>query len=496
MKLNDEIYARIAVLSTNELKDRVHNALRAWDKVISRKDDLLDGLVLYQDVTETAVSSLATTAASVPMPRLKTNRVLSNALAKLDRQNQTFAEILNNRFVLSKTLGQTSELLDMTLDQIRHNQRQAIEELTAIILHDEIERRKQRIHEIESKMPPPTYSELFGCDEALNLLVDQILSAETSFVVAITGIGGIGKTALADKVTRTVVGHFRFNEIVWIRADALSLDNDTLDYSTAIDLFANEIAKSVAPEVTGNTSREARLARVRQVLKEDPHLIVIDNLETISNTAFLMRQLQDWASPSKFLLTTRVRPIGEASVFSYSVDTLGDSDSGNLLRHHAQIIGQPDLAIATDEQAAYIYNIVGGNPLALKLVVSLAMTMPVDFVLDDLTQGNTAEVGLMYDRIYKRTWQVLTHTQRRLLRAMPLVAESGGSVDQIRAITALDDAELWPAMNDLVNRSLLELLGTTWERRYGIHRLTASFLQTSINHWDEEDDDDDEELKV
>ncbi len=496
MKVNDALYVREAEISTSDLKDRVHNALRAWDKVISRKDDLLSSLVLYQDVKETSVSS-ASSASSVPMPRLKTNHVISSALLKLERQNQTFADILNNRFILSKTLGQTAELLEMTLDQIRHNQRQAIEELTAIISHDETERRKQRIHEIESKMPPSTYSALFGCDDGLDLLVSQILSAETSFVVAITGIGGIGKTALADKVTRTVVSHFRFNEIVWIRADALSLDNDSLDYSTAIDLFANEIAKSVAPEVAGNASRESRLARVRQVLKEEPHLIVIDNLETISNTAFLMRQLQDWASPSKFLLTTRVRPIGEASVFSYSVDSLGSADAGSLLRHHAQIIGQPDLAIATDDQASYIYDIVGGNPLALKLVVSLAMTMPVEFVLNDLTQGNTSEVELMYDRIYKRTWQALTHTQRRLLRAMPLVAESGGSVEQIRAITALDDIELWPAMNDLVNRSLLELLGTTWERRYGVHRLTASFLQTNINHWDEADDgDEDEELQL
>lgn len=469
-------------LDNNQLRERIHLALRSWQRVSQTAGDMLEDLLLYQEAAE-----LYDGKAAKVMPRTITNIVLRDALDQLELQNDAFAKLLQLRFIEGKSLGQTADAMSWTIDQIRHNQRQAIAELTEIVTHAENARRAIRAHEIQSQLPPSTYNKLFGCDGAIAELTDQIVSKSGAYVVAITGMGGIGKTALADKVVRDVISQFRFKQCVWIRADPRSLDQDMVDFDTAIDLFANEIARKIAPEVAGNASREARLSRVRQVLKEAPHLIIIDNLETVSNTAFLMRQLQDWANPSKFLLTTRLRPTGEASVFSYGVDELGAQDSAELLRHHALSIGQSDLAVATDSQAKMVYDVVGGNPLATKLVVGLAKTMPLMLVLNDLTFGHTHQVESMYERIYKRIWQALTVTQRNLLRSLPLVSESGGTVEQLRAISGLEDAELWPAINELVNRSLLELLGTTWDQRYGVHRITASFLQTNINRWDEED---------
>ena len=36
---------------------------------------------------------------------------------------------------------------------------------------------------------------------------------------------------------------------------------------------------------------------------------------------------------------------------------------------------------------------------------------------------------------------------------------------------------------NLRNRSLLEVRGTIQAKRYGIHRLTETFLRTEIIHW-------------
>lgn len=473
------------------LHKRVHAAMRAWQKVTKASGDMLQDLLLYQDAAEADDQKV-----DPKTPRVITNYILSEALKTLAQQNASYAQLLQLRFVEGNSLGQTSDLMAWTIDQIRHKQRLAMEDLTTIIAHEEGARRDIRAYEIESQLPPSTYAKLFGCDDAIKVLVEQLLAKDASFIMAITGIGGIGKTAIADRVVREVISHFRFKKYVWIRVDPLLLDRNTLDFDTAVDLFANEIALKIAPEVAGNASKKMRMSRIRQVLKADPYLIVIDNLETISNTAFLMKQLQEWANPSKFLLTTRIRPMGEASVFSRAMEGLSEDDSAELLRHHALTIGQSDLAFATKQQAKLIFDVVGGNPLAIKLVVSLAKTMPITLVLDDLMQGYTKQVESLYDRIYRRIWQSLTHVQRNLLRAMPLVAESGGSVEQLRALSSLEDAELWPAINELVNRSLLELLGTTWERSYGVHRLTASFLQTNINRWEEDDTDGSEVLQL
>ena len=69
---------------------------------------------------------------------------------------------------------------------------------------------------------------------------------------------------------------------------------------------------------------------------------------------------------------------------------------------------------------------------------------------------------------------------------MTLVAESGALPEQMQAICGLDEDGFWTAVHELVARSLLEVQGTLQERRYGIHRLTETFLRREIIHWSDE----------
>ena len=69
---------------------------------------------------------------------------------------------------------------------------------------------------------------------------------------------------------------------------------------------------------------------------------------------------------------------------------------------------------------------------------------------------------------------------------MPLVAEPGALPEQMLTISGLPEGKFWPAVTELVSRSLLEVRGTLHERRYGIHRLTETFLRTEIIHWPDE----------
>jgi hypothetical protein len=132
---------------------------------------------------------------------------------------------------------------------------------------------------------------------------------------------------------------------------------------------------------------------------------------------------------------------------------------------------------------AVIHGLTGGNPLAIKLVVSLAAVLSLPQVLKDLMRSRPGPVEEMYRHIYLAAWQTLSPPARCLLQAMPLVAESGGQPEQLQAISRLSNQELWPAISELASRSLLEVRGTVWERRYGIHRLTQTFLCTEIIDW-------------
>jgi hypothetical protein len=154
-----------------------------------------------------------------------------------------------------------------------------------------------------------------------------------------------------------------------------------------------------------------------------------------------------------------------------------------LLRHHAHDIGIQAMNAATAEDIREIYQVVGGNPLALKLVVSLLDLLPPSQVLSTLLRSQPGPVETMYKHIYWQTWHLLSPHARQLLQVMPLVAESGGLPEYLSMLSSLAEAELWPALQELRYRSLLEVRGTLQEKRYGIHRLTETFLHTEIIHW-------------
>ncbi|MEZ4645485.1 MAG: hypothetical protein R3E31_22590 [Chloroflexota bacterium] len=85
--------------------------------------------------------------------------------------------------------------------------------------------------------------------------------------------------------------------------------------------------------------------------------------------------------------------------------------------------------------------------------------------------------------IYWQTWRTLSPQAQALLQAMPLLSEMGGSTEYLQTISGLTETEIWPALQELRSRSLLEVHGSLQQRRYGIHRLTETFLQTEIINW-------------
>jgi hypothetical protein len=155
----------------------------------------------------------------------------------------------------------------------------------------------------------------------------------------------------------------------------------------------------------------------------------------------------------------------------------------DLIRNEANIRGVTEITQASDEQLAPLFETLGGNPLALKLAVALLEIMSLPAILSDMRFGRTQSTIDMYKHIYWKAWNALSSEAQSLLEAMPLMGDAGGTQEQLQAITELSDARLWQALQELTTRSLLELRGTVWERRYGIHRLTETFLNTEIIGW-------------
>jgi len=175
-----------------------------------------------------------------------------------------------------------------------------------------------------------------------------------------------------------------------------------------------------------------------------------------------------------------------AAVWTVTLEELSRDHSFQLINHHAQSRGLVALAEAEGDFLQPIYDVIGGNPLALKLVVGLTDVLPLPQILTNLISVKHEAIESMYRHIFWQSWTTLSENGRILLEMMPMAADVGMSPDQMIAVSRLSEQHLWTAISELANRSLLEVRGTVWERRYGIHRLTETFLRTEIIHWPEE----------
>ena len=466
-------------LSKSELQTAVHAALKAWGELSGTPDNLLESLLLTQQARNQANGDSPTTR------RLATNQVLLSSIEMMEAQEIAGGKLLKLRFMDDDTILMAGTKLGLSPDQTKRQQREAIVHLTQIIWDREMALRQEQIQVMQSNLMPAGYTQLFGVQKQEAELVSLLQPQSEPWVIALVGIGGIGKTSLADTAVRQIIEQFQYRQLVWFRVNQTEIGLAQENHVRPKDSILNELAKKVCPNLPKAASSEQCKTHLSQTLKQIPHLIVIDNLETDDEVAFLPEALTDLANPSKFLLTTRVRLPASASIHNLQLGELSLTDATSLLRHQAQAINLQELAEVPPEVIEQIYQVTGGNPLAMKLVVGLTAVLPLPQILDDLTQVHTSEIEELYRYIYWRAWRSLDENAQQLLEMMPMSSGIGMKPEQMQALVDLNDAQFWSAIKELVNRSLLEVRGTIMERRYGIHRLTDTFLRTEIIHWPE-----------
>lgn len=468
---------RMSVLqhpTPEDLVPYIHEAFRNWTTLGGIQDVLLEALLLAKgrvlpmgEVTPDAL-------------RLATNQVLLTGLEELEKQDPEGARVLRARFLHGHTILQVAQDLRLSEDQINQRQRKALHTIAHLLILREKKIRQSFIETHERNLPPKNYFQLFGLEEAQHTLAEKLLDPHGYPLINLVGIGGIGKTALAQALTRRVIPEFYFERVLWIRMESPTLSGNAPTPELAYAAFLTQLAQALA--FTGPVT-PATEHQIQHLLQAAPCLLVIDNLEGEAEAKNIWPYLQRLVGISKILVTSRVRPPKELDLYTYPLAELGPAEARQLILSQAQNLGLTNLTEETEAPVEAIYRTTGGNPLAIKLVVSLARDLSLKKILGDFTRKKTGRVEAMYTSIYQQTWQVLPPEAKAILQAMPLASESGALPEQIQAMCGLAEDVFWEALQTLISYSLLEVLGTPQTRRYGIHGLTRSFIQTEIIGW-------------
>jgi len=323
---------------------------------------------------------------------------------------------------------------------------------------------------------------LFGIEPLVEQVTRCLLDPEGQTLVVLDGLGGLGKTTVAQAAAARLAESEAFADVLWVCAkqtqllpsgELLALDKPVLTFDELLAHLAAQLGRS---DLSARSPQE-REAALQTIFSTASYLIVIDNLETMTDYQTLIPRLRPLAGMSRFLITSRHSLRQSPGVQVCTVPALSRDDSLALLRHELERLAR---APAPEAMLDAIYQAVGGLPLALKLLAAQLGHLPLSYVLDGLhvARGQSAEV--LYTFIYRRTWSLLDERAKRLLMSMLLVSPEGEDLDWLRLVSALPDEEIEGALARLIDFSLVQVSGPLERPLYRMHRLTTTFLQADL----------------
>lgn len=470
-------------LSLGNLETLILEALRLWHTSDS-KGTPLQALLLFRILYLDESSSL----------RHASNHCLRQEMERLQASAPEKSKVLELRFVDDLSAQQVAARQHVSESTVWRWQQEGIRTIAESLHQREQALRSEYHQRTLNHLPPPTYTQLFAVDEHVQTLTAELAAPNPPWLVAIEGIGGMGKTALADALVRRQIEWQGWVGVAWVTAQqrALNLGGGIKTVQkpalTVEALLEALFAQLWQNEMPAGMSYEGRLSALRSRLKSAPYLLVIDNLESYLDVESLLETLRQFTGPSKVLLTSRQRLLSEADIYHFALPELSEADSLRLIRHEAKMRNLPSLLAASDPQLQPIYASAGGNPLALRLLVGQLHAHPLTTLIEDLKAARGQPINNLYNYIYRHAWESLSEMERKALLLMLLTTEQGEPFAMLTDFAAgqLAPEQLRNALDRLLALSLVDARGGLNERRYAIHSLTRSFLHRQVLHWQEE----------
>ncbi len=225
-------------------------------------------------------------------------------------------------------------------------------------------------------LPRPDYARFVGRENELAWLRQRLSPADRAWQVAVTGIGGVGKSALALAVAHEYRQNYeqlppeeRFDAIIWVSAkeEVLTVQGrqqanlPELVLHTLEDVYT-VIARALEREDITRAVAEDQGRLVERALKEQRTLLLMDNLESVKDER-VKPFLRNLPAPTKAIITSR-EWLDVADVLSMKGLEAGEAEQ--LIAGEAEL-RQVQLDAA---QRQRLYELTSGLPLPLKLAVA------------------------------------------------------------------------------------------------------------------------------
>ena len=430
-------------------------------KIINRHYDLATDL--FNNLTKTLFTELMKELTKI---RNKVAHVNEN-FCKLDLDN-TKAFI---RFICK---GKAGKEMNVFLDKREYEDLEELNSIKIVTLDDRC----------VNNIPPADYDLDGGFVGRKSEIKDikKRLYSNLDRIITIMGAGGVGKTALALEVAKSIIDDPKnpFKAVIWFSAkderltdieivrvepqikDLEQLTNDTLEI---IDKSAYENFH------IGKVPTESYIDFLYEIFSKDKFLLMIDNLESILSKEPLIKFIED--VPCKVLITSRwglgklERPI--------ALKELEEVDSINLFKHVVKAKDIEDLIKLNDTEIAELVNKVKRYPLALKWSIGqYLLGKEINEAFQDIFKGESLIAQFSFENIFS----LFEEDEKLVLYSITLM-EKPISREMIKFLTDLPDQEMDLAIRRLLRASFIYL--TELNTKYSLLSLTSGFINLKLN---------------
>ncbi|MCE7984536.1 MAG: tetratricopeptide repeat protein [Caldilinea sp. CFX5] len=348
-------------------------------------------------------------------------------------------------------IGETKENLEQTKQRLVDlGEQQSVDAVEKFVMRHNLPPRREFIGRIKK------------LEEVLSSLQGRMP------IIAITGIGGIGKTAIALEASYDIFNKGIFEGIVW-----MSAKDNLLTFDNLLNLIARTFGQLDLLKLAVEEKRKNLLS----FLRTGKFLLVLDNFETIANDEELGHFLEMIPEPSKVLITCRHRVNLESqTILIYG---LSEDDSIGLIHYEGKRQGSNILTRVSRSLLLQLHDVTGGVPLALRWAISRIVQYGQS--LERIIQALTSASGNIFEAIFEEMWQSMAYDSQNVLLAMPIFA-SLAPWPALEIVSGVSGERYLNGLFEINASCLLESNDEIQEnkRRFGIHPLTRAFVEAKL----------------